>query len=71
MQILINQKPLKNVEYFNYFISMVTNDANICTVWRRELQLTSPHSTHYRHTRHMLPQNHDGEITLFKYFNNF
>jgi hypothetical protein len=39
------------------------------TVWRREL--TSPHSTHYRHTKHMLPHNHDGVITLFKYFNNF
>jgi hypothetical protein len=35
------------------------------------LQLTSPHSTHYRHTRHMLPHNHNGMITLYKYFNNF
>jgi hypothetical protein len=34
-------------------------------------QFTSPHSTHYRHTRHMLPHNHDGVITFFKYFNNF
>ena len=45
------------------------------TVWRRELelrvQLTSPHSTHYRHTKHMLPHNHNGLIILFKYFNNF
>jgi len=31
MQILINQKPLKHVEYFNYFVSMVTNDANMYT----------------------------------------
>jgi hypothetical protein len=41
---------------------------------RRELdsvQLTSPHSTHYRHTRHMLPHNDDGVITFLKYFNNF
>jgi len=28
------------------------------TVWRREL--TPPHSAHYRHTKHMLPHNHDG-----------
>jgi len=24
-------------------------------VWRRELQLTPPHSTHHRHTKLMLP----------------
>jgi len=42
------------------------------TVWRRELvQLTSPHSTHYRHTKHMLPNTHDGLIIPFKYFNSF
>jgi hypothetical protein len=34
-------------------------------------QLTSPHSTHYRHTKHMLPHNHNGLTELFKYFNNF
>jgi hypothetical protein len=28
-------------------------------------QLTSPHSTHYRHTKHMLPHNHDGLIIHF------
>jgi hypothetical protein len=40
--------------------------------WNRtSILLTSPHSTHYRHIRHMLPHNHDGVITLFKYFNNF
>ena len=33
-------------------------------MWRRELQLTSPHSTHYRHTKHKLPHNHDGLIKL-------
>jgi len=27
------------------------------TVWRRELELTPPHSTNYRHTKHMLPHN--------------
>ena len=27
--------------------------------------------THYRHTKHMLPHNHDGLIILFKYFNSF
>jgi hypothetical protein len=26
------------------------------------VQLRSPHSTHYRHTRHMLPHNHDGHF---------
>ena len=36
-----------------------------------EIQLTSPHSTHYRHTKHMLPHKYDGLIILFKYFNNF
>jgi hypothetical protein len=36
------------------------------TVWRRELD-----STHYRHTKHMLPHNHDGLTIHFKYFNNF
>ena len=30
------------------------------TVWRRELTLSPPHSKHYRHTKHMLPHNHDG-----------
>ena len=28
------------------------------------IQLTSPHSTHYRHTKHMLPHNHDGLIIV-------
>ena len=37
----------------------------MCAVWR------PPHSTHYRHTKHRLPYNHDGLIILFKYFNNF
>ena len=41
----------------------------MCTVWRRELM--SPHSMHDRHTKHMLPHNHDGLIVLFKYFNTF
>jgi hypothetical protein len=35
------------------------------------VQLTSPHSTHYMHTKHTLPHKHDGLIVLFKYFNNF
>ena len=35
------------------------------------VQLTSLHSTHYRHTKHMLPHNHVGLIMLFKYFNSF
>jgi hypothetical protein len=35
------------------------------------VELTSPHITRYRHTKHMLPHNHDGLIVLFKYFNNF
>ena len=26
-------------------------------------------STHYRHTKHMLPHNHDGLIMLFKFLN--
>jgi len=30
-QILINQKPLENVEYLKYFVSKVTNDANMFT----------------------------------------
>ena len=34
------------------------------TVWRRELELTSPHSTHYGHSKHVLPHNHDGLIIL-------
>ena len=34
------------------------------TVWKREL--TPPHSRHYRHTKHMLPHNHDGLIIFFK-----
>jgi predicted patatin/cPLA2 family phospholipase len=50
------------------------------TVWRRALdwmlfvsiqhsvQHTSPHSTHYRHTKHMLPHNHDGLIIFFFFF---
>ena len=33
------------------------------------VQLTSPHSTNYRHTKHMLPRNHDGLIILFKLLN--
>jgi hypothetical protein len=41
----------------------------MCTVWRREF--TSPHNTHYRHTKHTLPHNHDELIVLFKYFNRF
>ena len=46
------------------------------TAWRRELesQRTSPRSTHYRHTKHMLPHNLDGLLILFKifkYFNSF
>jgi hypothetical protein len=42
------------------------------TAWRRELgsvQLMSPRSTHYRHTKHMLPHNHDGLIIRFKFLN--
>jgi hypothetical protein len=31
MQILINQKPLENVEYFKYFVSKVTNAVNMFT----------------------------------------
>ena len=42
-----------------------------CLTVLTEVQLTSPHSTHYRHTKHMLPHNHDGLIILFKYFNSF
>ena len=34
----------------------------VCAVWRRELQLTPQHSTHHRHTKHMLP--HDN-IAVF------
>ena len=41
-----------------------------CFKWT-EVQLMSPHSTHYRHTKHTLPHNHDGLIILFKYFNSF
>jgi len=29
-------------------------------MWRRDLEVTPPHSTHYRHTKHMLPHNHGG-----------
>ena len=29
----------------------------------------SPRSTHYSHTKHMLPHNHDGLIILFKFLN--
>jgi hypothetical protein len=29
----------------------------------------SPHSTHYSHTKHVLPHNHDGLIILFKFLN--
>ena len=29
----------------------------------------APHSSHYRHTKHMLPHNHDELIIIFKYFN--
>ena len=35
---------------------------NSCTF---SVQLTSPHSKHYRHTKHMLPHNHDGLIIHF------
>ena len=35
------------------------------------LQITSPDSTHYRHTKHMLPHYHDGLIILFKIFKYF
>jgi hypothetical protein len=36
------------------------------TAWRRELD---SRSTHYRHTKHMLPHNHDGLIISFKFLN--
>ena len=38
---------------------------------QHSVQLTAPHSTHYMHTKHMLPHNHDELIILFKYFNSF
>jgi len=33
--------------------------------WLHSVQITCPRSTHYRHTKRMLPHNHDGLIILF------
>ena len=38
------------------------------TMWTA-VQITSSHSTHYKHTKHMLPHNDDGLIILFKFLN--
>ena len=62
---------LKIIKIFkNYYQSIVVTWQHMfsmhvmLTVWRRELE-----SRHYRHTKHMLPHNHDVIIILFKFLN--
>ena len=51
--------------FFIYFLIDVADIKNK----QHSVQLTSPRSTHYRQTKHMLPHNHDGLIIRFKLLN--
>jgi hypothetical protein len=48
IQIMIDQKQLENVEYFNYLSSMITNDANCTHEIKSRIVMQKQHSTRRR-----------------------
>jgi hypothetical protein len=48
IKIMIDQKQLENVEYFNYLGSMITNDAQCTREIKSRIAMAKQHSTRRR-----------------------